>query len=358
MKSISPELSAHLAGAALTLATCWKVSRRDGVILGFTAHDRDLTFDIGDGDGSVVYRAATGFMRTDVEDAAGFATDNLDALGVLESAAITAADLRAGRYDFAEVRLFEVNYADPGQGAIKLRRGQIGEVRSEGGRFIAELRSLTERFSQEIGALYAPACRTDLGDAKCKVGLDPPTWQPATAYAVRPARDAGVGATVKPSLFNDRHYRCVQAGTSGGSEPAWALALGAQTPDGSAVWETVRALTIDAAVDTVTDNRSFAVTYSGDAPDALLTGGLASFGAGSANAGMKMEIKSWSLATRTITLFLPMPFAVAAGDPVTIAAGCNKALSVCRATFDNVLNFRGEPFVPGNDLLFRTPDAQ
>lgn len=357
MKTISPALSAHLAGPALTLATCWKVARRDGVVLGFTAHDRDIVFDLGDGDGPVTYRAATGFVRTDIEDASGFATDNLDALGVLDSAAITAEDLRAGRYDFAEVRIFEVNYADLGQGAVKLRRGQIGEVRSEGSRFVAELRSLTERYSQEIADLYTPACRADLGDAKCKVDLDPPPWQAATAYTVRPARDAGIGSVVEPSTFNDRHYRCVQAGTSGASEPAWSTTLGTPTPDGSVVWEALRALTIETTVDLVTDNRLFALNYTGDAPDVLLAGGLVRFGAGSANADLRMEIKNWTLATRTLTLFLPMPLDVAPGDPVTIVAGCNKSLAVCRATFDNILNFRGEPFVPGNDLLFRTPDA-
>jgi hypothetical protein len=358
MKTISPELSAHLAGAALTLATCWKIARRDGVILGFTSHDRDITFDLGDGEGPVVYRAATGFTRSDMEDASGFSTDNLDALGVLDSTAITAADLRAGRYDLAEVRIFDVNYADLGQGAVKLRRGQIGEVRAEGSRFIAELRSLTERYSQEIGALYTPACRADLGDAKCKVPLDPPTWQAATAYTAVPARDVGVGSVVKPSAFNDRRYRCVQAGTSGASEPAWATALGAQTSDGSVLWEARRALTLETTVDVVTDNRIFTLSYAGDAPDALLTGGLVRFGAGSANEGLKMEIKNWSLPTRTVTLFLPMPLDVAMGDAVTLVAGCSKTLAVCRDTFDNVLNFRGEPFVPGNDLLFRTPDAQ
>ena len=51
MKTVSPELAAHLAGAALTLATCWKIERRDGAILGFTSHDRDLVFDLADGGG-------------------------------------------------------------------------------------------------------------------------------------------------------------------------------------------------------------------------------------------------------------------------------------------------------------------
>ena len=89
-------------------------------------------------------------------------------------------------------------------------------------------------------------------------------------------------------------------------------------------------------------------------------GGRVGFLAGQflGNTGLSMEIKSWDLAAKRVTLFLPMSFDVTPGDAVTLRAGCAKSLGVCRDTFDNVLNFRGEPFVPGNDLLFRTPDAR
>lgn len=362
MKTISNGLAAHLQGTALTLATCWRIKRSDGKVMGFTSHDRDIAVDLGDGDGGVTYAAATGFTRTRIENTAGLATDNLDVAGILESAAITAADIRAGRYDFAEVKIFDVNYTDVSQGALLLRRGHIGEIRTEGGMFVAELRGLIERYAQEIGELYGAACRADLGDGRCKVRTDPPAWQPSTAYALRPIQEAGVGSLVRPSVFNDRQFKCVAAGTSGAGEPAWVTALGAQTSDGTAVWESIRALSVEASVATVTDNRDFTLAYLGDAPDALLTGGLLTFGASasptSTNAGLSMEIKSWNLATKRVTLFLPMPFAVAPGDAITLRAGCAKSLAVCRDTFDNVLNFRGEPFVPGNDLLFRTPDAR
>jgi len=362
MKTVSSGLAAHLQGSSLTLATCWKITRRDGKVLGFTSHDRDIVFDLGDGGGAVTYAAATGFTRTKIENAAGLAVDNLDVAGVLESAAITAADIRAGRYDFAEVKIFDVNYAALSQGALPLRRGHIGEIRTEGSQFIAELRGLVERYAQEVGELYGPACRADLGDTRCKVRTNPPVWLTATAYAVRQPRDAATGAVVRPSVFNDRHFQCLTAGTSGASEPAWATTLGGPTNDGTVVWTTVRALTIETSVASVTSNRVFTLAYTGDAPDALLTGGLLTFNASasptSSNAGLHMEVKTWSLASKTVTLFLPMPRAIAPSDPVTLRAGCAKALAICRDTFDNVSNLRAEPFVPGNDLLFRTPDAR
>jgi hypothetical protein len=362
MKTVTPELAAHLAGAALTLATCWKVARRDGVLLGFTSHDRDLVFDLDDGDGPLTYKAASGFTRSNIASHAGFAADNLDVDGILDSAAISDTDLRIGRYDFAEVKVFEVNYSDLSQGALKLRRGQVGQVRAEGALFVAELRGLIDRYAQEIGEIYTPACRADLGDDRCKVPVLPPVWQPSTSYAARAARDAGIGATVRPTAFNDRQFRCVQAGTSGASEPSWNLTLDGETNDGGAVWRSERALTIEASVQSVIDNLSFTLDYTGDAPDALLAGGLIAFTADAspqpANLGLSMEVKSWVLASKTLTLFLPMPLPVATGDSVRVAAGCAKSLAVCRDTFDNILNFRGEPFVPGNDLMFRTPDAR
>ena len=42
MKTLSPALAAHMDGEVTTLATCWKLKRRDGVILGFTDHDTDV----------------------------------------------------------------------------------------------------------------------------------------------------------------------------------------------------------------------------------------------------------------------------------------------------------------------------
>ena len=44
-KTISTALAQHLAGEVTTLATCWKITRRDGIVLGFTDHVRDLQID-------------------------------------------------------------------------------------------------------------------------------------------------------------------------------------------------------------------------------------------------------------------------------------------------------------------------
>ena len=49
--------------------------------------------------------------------------------------------------------------------------------------------------------------------------------------------------------------------------------------------------------------------------------------------------------------------AVVAGDWIMLREGCDKRFVTCTARFDNAENFRGEPHLPGNDLLTRYPGA-
>lgn len=76
-----------------------------------------------------------------------------------------------------------------------------------------------------------------------------------------------------------------------------------------------------------------------------------------ANQDISMEIKGWTDSTRTIELFLPMPYTMVVGDRFEIYPGCDKAVATCFAKFNNVVNFRGEPYVPGEDATLQYPDA-
>lgn len=83
--------------------------------------------------------------------------------------------------------------------------------------------------------------------------------------------------------------------------------------------------------------------------------GILTFDTG-ANAGYSQKVKVF--ASSEFTLSLPMPFAVAPGDTYTVIAGCQKRLEEdCKAKFDNVLNFQGEPHLPGLDKLSKSPKA-
>lgn len=153
-------LSQRLTGFAL----CWRVERRDGVALGFTAHDRDLMVD------GFCYRAAPGIAPSAIEQGAALAADTLDVAGALTASAISEADLRAGRWHGAAVRLYAVDWADPGQ-YMQIARGELGAVSLERGRFSAELKGPAAALDRPVSETTSPACRADLGDTRCRVDM-------------------------------------------------------------------------------------------------------------------------------------------------------------------------------------------
>lgn len=85
--------------------------------------------------------------------------------------------------------------------------------------------------------------------------------------------------------------------------------------------------------------------------------GLITFFSGR-NAGASMEVKRWTASTKQVELFLSLPFPVEQGDLFTIYPGCDKSRIGCAALFNNIVNFFGTPDVPGEDDLFRYPDAR
>lgn len=276
MRTASSNLTAHIAGEVTTLAVCWKLSLTDGSILGFTDHTSDLTID------SVLYEAATGFSPTSIETKDKFAVDNLDVAGILDAAAITEADIMAGKYDFAGVEIFMVNVADLTQGRILHRRGWLGEVSVKNGQFIAEVRGLAQKLSQNIGELFSPTCRAVLGDGRCKLNL------------------AGFTASGAVTTITSRQVFVSNAMTQAAG----------YFSGGEIIW---------------------------------LTG---------ANAGRRMEIKEFG--NKQFTLVLPMPNNIAPGDTFNAIAGCDKTFNACFSKFNNAVNFRGEPYVPGMDKMLAT----
>ncbi len=79
--------------------------------------------------------------------------------------------------------------------------------------------------------------------------------------------------------------------------------------------------------------------------------GLVTFTSG-ANAGLSMEVRDY--VNGRFGLFLPMPYAIEVGDAYSAVAGCDKAFATCVARFDNAVNFRGEPHVPGTNRILET----
>ena len=108
--------------------------------------------------------------------------------------------------------------------------------------------------------------------------------------------------------------------------------------------------TFAGTVNTVTSRQVFISTALTQAAG-YFSGGEVQWLTG-ANAGRRMEIKEFS--NTQITLALPMPNNVAVGDTFNAIAGCDKTIATCIAKFNNAVNFRGEPYVPGMDKMLAT----
>lgn len=106
----------------------------------------------------------------------------------------------------------------------------------------------------------------------------------------------------------------------------------------------------------VIDARRFAVAGLSAFAGAWFAGGKLTWTSG-ANASRAMEVKRHGVAAGLVTLELwqAMSETVTAGDAFAISAGCDKQFSTCKNKFANAVNFRGYPYMPGNDAIASYP---
>lgn len=169
MSGLNSALETHLDTGVTTTCRCWALSRRDGVVMGFTDHDTVLAFD------GISFKPDTGLNALALQQSTGLSVDNTEALGALSDSAIREDEIEAGRYDGAEVRAWLVNWADVDTRQLQFR-GTIGELKRAGGAFEAELRGLTEALNVPLGRTYQKSCSAVLGDEECTFDLDTPGY--------------------------------------------------------------------------------------------------------------------------------------------------------------------------------------
>lgn len=216
MRSVPSALQAKLDSGATTLARCWIVTRRDGVVLGFTDHDCDLTI------GVVVCRAATGFSASEATSRFDLAVDGAEISGAFSDDSLTEADLAAGRYDAAEVAIWLVDWSDASL-RILIARGTIGEVRREGSAFTAELRGLADLLAQNSGRLFTARCGVDLGDGKCRVDLTSSAFR--RSGTVTAIRGASIVAVSGLSGLADGWFSAGRLNWTGGANSGLAIEI-------------------------------------------------------------------------------------------------------------------------------------
>jgi len=310
MKSISSQLATHLQQDSTTLSRLWKITRKDGTILLFTDHDQDITYGTLGGGYSpppAIYKAMHGFTSTATAKKADNSPDNMEVVGFLDSTAITEADIRAHLYDFCDIELRVVNWADLTQGDLKLIKGTLGNVKMVNGQFQAEIRGLNQFLTTMLGGTYGPVCRADLFDAGPDTG---------------------------------NHYRCQLNRSDYVQTGSVTVSYGPT----NIVPPTNSLLRISPHFSAI------------PAPATWFNDGIIKFTSGVLN-GYQFEIQNWDGATLTLFAGVPMPFQPSPGDTYEIEPGCNKLRSDCRDKFVNIINFQGEPDMPGLQVLMQTPDS-
>lgn len=294
MKTISNALAFHLAQPDTSVAMLWKLKRADGTIFGFTDHDVNIQFN--DGVDNVLYEAAEGVTGSATTTSAQDVSSQ-EIIGFLDDDEIKEQDIFAGLYNYATVEIRLVNWADLTMGALLWKKATLGEVKTRNGQFTAELRGLEFWLTINTGEVYGPQCRADFGDALC---------------------------TKDVSL-----YRQTGSVNTSANRRTFVPPTGSLKMVGSA-------------------------TPTNPAPATWFDQGVLAWTSG-LNAGFKMEVIQWD--GTTITLFENMPYAIQAGDTYTIEAGCDKTIATCYQKFNNVVNHRGEPLIPGMDQILIYPNS-
>ncbi|MDJ0979504.1 MAG: DUF2163 domain-containing protein [Erythrobacter sp.] len=255
-----------------TVATFWRVYRRDGVALGFTSHDRDLVFS------GIRHRAAPGMVPAAIRLSSAIKDDSSEVEGALSHDSIREADLSGGLFDQSGIIIGAVNW-ETLENEI-FYSGRIGAIDDDRHGFSAQLRSAKHILDHDLVPRTSPTCRANFCGPGC--GLSAPRFTTRRALATVDLEGNRIGVDQPASTeFIDGQVRFLAG-------PQTGLVFGIIDADGT-----------------------------------------------------------W------LTLDRPLLRSPDIGTPVELREGCDHTLATCASRFDNARNFRGEPFLPGNDLLSR-----
>ncbi|HUU83564.1 MAG TPA: DUF2163 domain-containing protein [Phycisphaerae bacterium] len=284
---ISAALAARLASDNLTtLAHCWKLQARDGLLLHHIAHDETKTVALGlsiDG----TYTHTPGGTTNASRQAVDIAGDGMSLEGLLETSdwpymGPRERDLRAKRFAGAEFWHFSYDWLNE-DGIIPHSAGTLGNIEIRRGIYVAEVRRLTSYFANTIGEPYLGECPAQAGGPRCKLRIfsaTTPNWTAAATADLRLDQDeAGVvkgDASLAPFAkltvvrpvdvagggFLGRDFKAsavVAPGATGGGEPVWPTVIGNTVVDNDVTWEAIQSRRWECRVTAVTNQRTLVV---------------------------------------------------------------------------------------------------
>lgn len=340
-------MAAHIAQDTATLAFIFRLVYQHPIngatTVGFTTAGVDLTIS------GVSYPVVNGVTPSTITSLINKA-DKFDLSGPIGTGGITESDILAGLYDFADIEVYVVNWADPTMTAAYWGKYKIGSLAVSGREWTMECSDILDQLSQEIIEVTSPSCRVELFSTRCQVRSNPPAWTATTSYTIGSASDASVGSWVRPTTQNRRWYRCVITGDSAASEPSWNTTVGGLTTDnGGDRWITINAFVLSGTVTAVSSNQLFADSSITESDDFWKYGKV--LWLSGANQGYQMEIKGQT--GTAVELYLPMVNAIGVGDTFTIYAGCAKTKAACKDKFGNIYNGQAEWDKPSRKIITR-----
>lgn len=148
-----------------TLTFCWQISRNDGTVLHFTNHTQDIAFN------GTTYIATSGFTHSEIVQSIKTEQKSFEIDGIIDNVIISENDLLCGMYDRATIDLLLVDYQNPTNNNMLLRRGYINDITIAGNVFIAEICNILSVAANELCANYSASCRATFGNKQCGIDL-------------------------------------------------------------------------------------------------------------------------------------------------------------------------------------------
>jgi uncharacterized phage protein (TIGR02218 family) len=199
-KDISAGYATHLAQDSTERCLMMRLDLRDGTTIGLTDHDRNIIFDLEDGNGSAIYRSNLAMLPTQLELSLGTTVDDIDVTGSIDGTFFTQPLLIGGYYNHATVRLFEVVWSDLSLGALPYLKGVVAKVGFEESEFKLIVQSEFTKLAQMMGRTVSPFCDAQYGDARC--GAVVPTVAATVVDATVRAMEVTFSGSYADDYFN------------------------------------------------------------------------------------------------------------------------------------------------------------
>ena len=243
------------------------------------------------------FQPAGGFSASARKKDTGLKVSNMELMGIIDDSVITHTDLLAGRYRDATITEYLVDARVPWLDEFSTDTWKIVEVRWTGAMWEAEIADLSRSLRQNVGQVISRVCRHVLGDARCQVN--------------------------------------------------------------------VAALTVTGTISAIDTQRQKFQTDLTTETDEYWKYGLLDWQTGS-NAGFTFVVQKSEKTNGVFYLPFKTPFDIAVSDTFDVYPGCDKTMQHCGfkadiggvKIFDNIVNFGGFPWTPGNAKMLEYPSAE